>query len=136
MNSRRKVSILALIFIALPLAACSTAPLPEPLPAPVIATLPPSPTENAPAAPTTIPELESPSSVSSFPDAEQYQWTMFAEGFNQPVDIQHAGDGSGRLFIVERGGKILILEDGIIVEESFFDISKKIVTRGSERPLI
>ena len=36
----------------------------------------------------------------NFPDASRYLWLTVATGLNQPVDIQNAGDGSGRLFIV------------------------------------
>ena len=33
-------------------------------------------------------------------------------GLTMPVFATHAGDGSGRLFIVERGGQIKILKNG------------------------
>ena len=69
-------------------------------------------------------------------EGPEYHWEIVAKGFDQPLDIQHAGDGSGRLFIVERGGKIRILENDILLDESFLDISKKVKTTGSEQGLL
>jgi hypothetical protein len=46
-----------------------------------------------------------------------------ASGLQRPVDITHAGDGSGRLFVVEQQGRIFIL-DGGLVERPFLDITR------------
>ncbi|MDQ1346888.1 MAG: hypothetical protein QG573_257, partial [Acidobacteriota bacterium] len=32
-----------------------------------------------------------------------------ASGFDRPLFVTHAGDGSGRLFVVEQGGKIRVV---------------------------
>lgn len=57
-----------------------------------------------------------------------------ASGFNQPLNIQNAGDD--RLFIVEKGGRIKILNaDGSVNPENFLDISGQIST-DSERGLL
>jgi uncharacterized repeat protein (TIGR01451 family) len=53
-------------------------------------------------------------------------------GFAQPVVITHAGDGSGRLFIVEQPGRIRIVKNGALLATSFLDISTRI-TSGGER---
>src|SRR5438093_12251831 len=37
---------------------------------------------------------------------------MLPYGFDRPLFLTHAGDGSGRLFIVEKGGMIRIVKDG------------------------
>lgn len=56
-----------------------------------------------------------------------------ASGFNQPLDIQNAGDD--RLFIVEKEGMIKILNpDGSINEEPF--LSLDIINTGSEQGLL
>ena len=58
----------------------------------------------------------------------------FASGFTSPVEITNAGDS--RLFIVEKGGKIKILNaDGTTNTTSFLDISSQ-VTTGSEQGLL
>ncbi|HLU51609.1 MAG TPA: PQQ-dependent sugar dehydrogenase, partial [Flavobacteriaceae bacterium] len=59
---------------------------------------------------------------------------LVAQGFSSPVDIKHAGDD--RLFIVERGGRIKILNsDGTVNATPFIDISS-IITSGGERGLL
>ncbi|MCB9139599.1 MAG: PQQ-dependent sugar dehydrogenase [Caldilineaceae bacterium] len=47
-----------------------------------------------------------------------------------PVFLTHAGDGSGRIFVVERGGRIRIIEDGQMLPAPFLDISRKVATGG------
>lgn len=53
-----------------------------------------------------------------------YEWVKVADNFDIPLGLFHAGDGSGRLFVVEQGGKILILQDGQVLPEPFLDISE------------
>lgn len=46
-------------------------------------------------------------------------------GFRQPVGAVHSGDGSHRLFILEKEGYVKILTpEGDIVKEPFLDIHK------------
>lgn len=52
-----------------------------------------------------------------------------------PVHITHSGDGSGRLFIVEKGGAVKILQKGKVLSEPFLNISSQ-VSRGSEQGLL
>jgi glucose/arabinose dehydrogenase len=46
-----------------------------------------------------------------------------ATGLDRPVFVTHAGDNSGRLFIVEQGGKIRLLQDGELLQTPFLDVS-------------
>jgi glucose/arabinose dehydrogenase len=55
--------------------------------------------------------------------ASAYRLTPIADGFNRPLYVTHAGDGSNRLFVVEQGGRILILKDGVKLQTPFLDIS-------------
>ncbi|MBI5906131.1 MAG: PQQ-dependent sugar dehydrogenase [Deltaproteobacteria bacterium] len=55
-----------------------------------------------------------------------------AGGFVQPVDIAHAGDGSGRIFVVEQGGRIRILDNGAALPSPFLDISPRIACCGEQ----
>lgn len=57
-------------------------------------------------------------------DSTQYTWTLVADGFDSPVHATHAGDGSGRLFIVEQLGSIWIMGDEYI--DPFLDLSSLI----------
>lgn len=66
--------------------------------------------------------------------AQQITLENFASGFSQPVDIKHAGDE--RLFVVEQGGVIKILNpDGSTNTTPFLDISSQI-SSGGERGLL
>lgn len=57
-------------------------------------------------------------------------------GFDSPVYITGAGDGSGRLFVVEKDGKIKIIRNGAVVNESFLDISGIVNSNGGEMGLL
>ena len=46
-----------------------------------------------------------------------------ASGLVSPVAVTHAGDGSGRLFIVEQTGQIRIVRDGALLPVQFLDIA-------------
>lgn len=58
-----------------------------------------------------------------------------AGGFDSPLLATNAGDGSGRLFVVEQGGVIRIVRDGEVEPQPFLDISDRIST-GGERGLL
>jgi glucose/arabinose dehydrogenase len=57
-------------------------------------------------------------------------------GLYLPVDIQNAGDGTGRLFVVERPGRIRIAINGMLFQEPFLDITDRIRSNGSEQGLL
>ena len=60
---------------------------------------------------------------------------LVASGLSSPVDIAHAGDGSGRLFIVLQGGKIVIFDGAQVLSTPFLDITS-LVASGGERGLL
>ncbi|HLU49726.1 MAG TPA: PQQ-dependent sugar dehydrogenase, partial [Planctomycetota bacterium] len=51
-----------------------------------------------------------------------------ATGLSSPVFLTHAGDGSGRLFVVDQSGLIRVIRDGELLETPFLDIRDRIVT--------
>jgi glucose/arabinose dehydrogenase len=51
-------------------------------------------------------------------------------GLAQPVYVTHAGDGSGRLFVVEQAGIIRVVRDGRLRPEPFLDIRRKVIAGG------
>ena len=61
--------------------------------------------------------------------------TLIAKGLSQPIFLTHSGDGSGRLFVVEQNGRILILENGKLLPTPFLDIAPLLST-GGERGLL
>jgi len=70
----------------------------------------------------------------SQPPPVAVSFTPVAGGLNLPVHIGHAGDGSGRLFLVEQPGRILILGNGTVLPTPFLDI-RALVLSGGERGL-
>ena len=59
----------------------------------------------------------------------------FAGGLAAPLAIADAGDGSGRLFVAEQGGRIRVIRDGRVEATPFLDVSGEI-TSGGERGLL
>lgn len=54
------------------------------------------------------------------------------DGFSQPVHIAHAGDGSGRLFVVEKNGYIRVVENQTIEPIPFLDIHDRVLAGGEQ----
>jgi glucose/arabinose dehydrogenase len=52
----------------------------------------------------------------------------------RPVDLQV--DGSGRLFVIEKVGRIRIIENGQLLETPFLDISERVGSNGNEQGLL
>ncbi len=53
---------------------------------------------------------------------------LVASGIDRPVSITHAGDGSGRLFIVEQEGAIRVLDsNGVLLATPYMDIDPIVV---------
>ncbi|HEY3334530.1 MAG TPA: PQQ-dependent sugar dehydrogenase [Candidatus Limnocylindrales bacterium] len=60
---------------------------------------------------------------------------LIASGLHDPVLITSARDGTGRTFIVEKGGRILVRKNGAILATPLLDISAS-VSKGSEQGLL
>ncbi len=57
------------------------------------------------------------------PGDPQIQLVKVSDGLAEPINVDAPDDGSGRVFVAERGGKIRIIQDGELLEEPFLDIS-------------
>lgn len=103
--------------------------VPSPLPSP---SLPPAPT------PTFTPTAAPPTPTPSQPplEAAGLILTPVAGGFTKPVFVTHANDGSGRLFVVEQPGRILILKDGQTNPAPFLDIVALVGSDALEQGLL
>jgi len=75
-------------------------------------------------------------SSSATPAIPQLSLVPTAVGFTHPVHITHAGDGSGRLFIVEQGGLIKIIKNGAALPKPFLDISSLLISSAGEQGLL
>lgn len=56
-------------------------------------------------------------------------------GLSQPVYVTSAGDGTGRLFVVERAGRVRVVQNGAIVG-TFLDITGRVRSANLEQGLL
>ena len=56
----------------------------------------------------------------------------FLTGLSSPVFLTHPNDGSGRLFIVEQGGKVKVVVGGQVRSTPFIDLASRAVTGGEQ----
>jgi glucose/arabinose dehydrogenase len=141
----------------LPVATERPAAMPSPttLPSPTVGE--PAPAQTAPAtidSPTTVP-TQAPTDISTPAPASTPTATptsapapttdlsalnlalqRVASGFRQPVFATHAGDGSGRIFVVEKAGRIVALAADGSEPQTFLDISTRVGSSSSEQGLL
>lgn len=58
------------------------------------------------------------------------------QGLRRPTHVTNAGDGSGRLFVVEQAGRVRIVRDGRLLTHPFLDITTLVGSRASEQGLL
>jgi glucose/arabinose dehydrogenase len=137
-----------LVFLPLTLLACLLTSTPLP-PTSDPATVPPDTSEpptSAPptsepdtAQPPTAPPTDTPPpppDANTFPNPDNYAWETVASGFDRPVDLQQAGDGSGRLFIIEKVGRIRVFQDGQLLDTPYLNITDRVGSGGNEQGLL
>ena len=132
------------VLLALSLTACLPAmPPPLPTPAPVSSPQETSVFPDTDAPPTPDPSTDAPNDTSlprsdatTFPNPDAYSWTTVLSGLERPVDLQHAGDGSGRLFIIEKVGRIRVWQAGGLVDFPFLNITDRVGNSGNEQGLL
>lgn len=94
----------------------------------------PSPTTELP---TSTPPAEASPTVERLAlEALAIELRPVASGFTKPVYLTHAGDGTGRHFVVEQAGRILILKDGAISSTPFLDIVSIVGSSANEQGLL
>ncbi len=94
---------------------------------------PPAPDAKPPA-----PDLKPPAPDAAPPGPLTLVDAFPSLSFIQPVDLQHAGDGSDRLFVVEKPGQIWVFANSPSVPSSslFLDLTSKGLASGSEEGLL
>jgi len=119
-----------------PLAPVATAVTPSPA-APVTSESTPTQPPATPAGVSTQPPATPvPSAPQPSSRPPQIALQQIADGFDRPLHITHAGDGSGRLFVVEKVGRIKIVHDGQVLPEPFLDITNRVGSRANEQGLL
>jgi glucose/arabinose dehydrogenase len=92
------------------------------LPVLVIACLP---------APSSAPTVR-PSAIEIDAAAIDLRTEVVVGGLEAPLLVTNAGDGSGRLFVVEQAGRVRVVQDGRLVDAPFLDVAGRI-SSGGER---
>ena len=57
-------------------------------------------------------------------------------GLERPVHVTNAADGTGRLFVVEKEGRIRVVQNGQLLPTAFLDIESKVEDSGNEQGLL
>lgn len=125
--------------VAPPPTQTTAPPATEPLAPPATETsklLHASPTTEAPA-PTVVIEATVPPVKPFDPRAAAISLGLevVVSGLQAPVAVIDAADGSGRLFVVEKGGVIRVVENGEVLREPFLNVID-LVSGGSEQGLL
>jgi glucose/arabinose dehydrogenase len=152
------------LFLAFVLAGCgilaeSGATDPPLMPMPTLSPLTPSPisptapmpstndpdqTVSASPVPTQAPATQphSPGSVPAFagpaalPDPTGYEWGLVVDGLTNPIGLENAMDGSGRLFAIEQPGLTRIIQNSSLLPAPFLDIRSRVGSSSSEQGLL
>ncbi|MGI6208551.1 MAG: PQQ-dependent sugar dehydrogenase [Anaerolineae bacterium] len=69
------------------------------------------------------------------PPQPQVNLVPVASGFTLPVHVTHAGDATGRLYVVEQAGRIRVVEGSAVLPTPFLDITDRVLS-GGERGLL
>jgi glucose/arabinose dehydrogenase len=124
--------------IGLLLAACGSpvqAATPTLIEVPAMATValavPATPVvEQKPSAVPTIPNAE------KVPDGSQYRWMLKYSGFVKPVELLSPPGEQEKVLVVEQGGIIKKIENGVVTKDLYLDIRDRVGTRADEQGLL
>jgi glucose/arabinose dehydrogenase len=140
MQIPRMIKTLTLGVLALGLLAACSAPASVPAAVDVLPT--PTPEAAQPVATAAAPaeEAEPGEAVAAAAPIDLSQLTLgltpVFEGYRLPVFVTHAGDNSGRIFVVEKGGTIRVIAGDEPLAAPFLDISDRVRSSGNEQGLL
>jgi len=93
----------------------------------------PPPATGTPAAPAT-PPAGSPAPTGVARPTVTFE--PFVSDFERPTFVTNAGDGSGRMFVTEKGGLIRLIQDGKIAGQPFLNVTPIVKSSGNEQGLL
>ncbi|MEA3337054.1 MAG: PQQ-dependent sugar dehydrogenase [Chloroflexota bacterium] len=80
--------------------------------------------------------MATPTSIPFDPSQVELELAEVLTGLDAPLFVTHAADGSGHLFIVEKGGVIQIAAGNELREQPFLDITDRVGSSASEQGLL
>ncbi len=90
--------------------------------------------------PTPTPQLVAPTLRADGPEPARYRLHPLVAGLLKPLYLTHAGDGSGRLFLVGQTGPVQVLIEDVLQPEPFLDMTNLVnqdsLRQFSERGLL
>ena len=131
------LACLLAVGVASLLVGCSPAVVPTRPPAPSTTAASPAPSATATSSSSSSPSPTASAAVGGAFDPTKLSIRLepVVGGLSSPLAVVNAGDGSGRLFVVEQSGRIRIVRDGVLVDPPFLDIRRRILS-GGERGLL
>jgi len=90
----------------------------------------------SPAARTSTPTTGASATAPAPVDIPELTLEQVASGFQRPTFVTHAGDGSGRLFVLEKPGRIRVVKGGSLQNAPFLDIQSLVRSSGNEQGLL
>jgi glucose/arabinose dehydrogenase len=136
--SRHRVGRGAALLIALlAMAACTSqqaspsvgSPSPQPSPSAVGSATPEA------SSPSPDPEPSQTEPAPADPSSVELTLEPFADDLRSPLFLTHAGDGSGRVYVVEQAGRVIVLDADGDGRQTYLDIDERIDS-GGERGLL
>jgi glucose/arabinose dehydrogenase len=119
------------------LPAATTPATDSPVPSATVPTVTLPESTDTPQPPTVTPvPTPTPTYRSSFPNPAGFTWSTVVSRLDLPVDVQNARDGSGRLFVVEKSGRIVIVQNGQELATPFLDIRSEVGSQNTEQGLL
>ncbi len=67
------------------------------------------------------------STINKINDSIVFKLEKVADSLYSPLALENAHDGSGRIFIAEQAGRIMILKNGKLLKEPFLNIRSLLV---------
>ncbi|HSW43270.1 MAG TPA: PQQ-dependent sugar dehydrogenase, partial [Patescibacteria group bacterium] len=132
----RRRAALGCALVVLLLAACAGGPSPAaPTPPAAISSPPVDTPALAPVTPAPVSATPTPVPATPPAPAPAIALKLVAEGLARPLFAGHAGDGGGRLFVLEQEGRVRVIRDGRLLPAPYLDIADR-VGSGGERGLL
>jgi len=94
--------------------------------------------QNSPAAAdsVTVPGIATDAATDAAPEKVEVALVKVVEGLDEPTAIANAGDGSDRLFVVQKEGLVRVVKGSALLPAPFLDVRDLVTDAGNEQGLL